>query len=100
MLRDMLPPNAVVSVNRKEPDMDKLAKMSTLVSRINRQLHKDGSTLRKARAWDHNTGWYYVVDRDMNGIIDTDVDPEQMALDLQLLYPGEPVLAELFEKGD
>ncbi len=74
--------------------MDKLVKVSTLVSRINRQLHKDGSTLRKARTWDHNTGWYYIVDVDMNAIFDTEVDPEELARQMGVLRAGETVAPE------
>ena len=65
--------------------------LTALVARINRKLRKQGEKLRRAytESAQQEVGHYFVVDLNRNRIVNTDVDPEQFARELEVLQPWE-----------
>jgi hypothetical protein len=67
-----------------------------LVQRINRKLARDEKQLRAYRGgrWETTLGRYYVVDVNRNAIVDTDVNLETLARELDALRAWEALMEE------
>lgn len=67
--------------------------LTAVVGRINRRLaHEEPQErLHKARSWDSNVGWYYIVDT-RSVLVASHVDPEVLARDLGVLADHEEVV--------
>lgn len=63
-----------------------------LVQRINRKLRKQDETLKAHRG--ANVGSYYRVDTEINGLLEDDVDLEDLGRELGVLAPYEQLAEE------
>ena len=87
--------------------------LRALVQRINRHLKKDGEQLMKARERDKDRqgnyrqggfGPWYIVDFNLKGVIDVDIEPEELGRELGVLRPWETLegdeATQLHGKGE
>lgn len=68
---------------------------SAAIRRINRRLKPRGQQLRAMRAeWDRHTGRHYIVDVARNVVVERHVRLLSLALELDVLNPGETLKIE------
>lgn len=68
-----------------------------VISRINRKLRPDMRRLRACRPnsrWWSDLGDHYIVDLDLNAVVDSHIDPEAYGRDLGVVRPFEQVVAD------
>ena len=64
---------------------------AALLKRINRRLAHENQTMRKARMWTNDLGWYCVVDCHRGNMESANHDLAAFARDEALVRPGERV---------
>jgi hypothetical protein len=68
--------------------------MRAIIQRINRALKHDNEMLKTTRGerLRQQVGDFYVLDFSRNNVLNTHVDPEKMARDMEVLQPWEVVV--------